>query len=100
MRRMHLKSGCFGLEQHISHNHQADYHTVTNFEVLSEIGVIVQLVQGYKSQEYVGNAKKHKHLTISTMKRAEKRLELQQLGDAGLFTEPNSNRLDSKSQQD
>ncbi len=75
MRRIHLESGYFGLEQHISHNHQANYNSVTDFVVLSEIGVIVQLVQGYESQEYVGNAKEHKHLTISTMKRAAKRLE-------------------------
>lgn len=71
---MHLESGCFGLEKHVCHNHQADYNTITNFIALSVVSVVVHLVQSYESQEYVGNPKEHKHLAISTMKRPEKDL--------------------------
>jgi hypothetical protein len=98
LRRMHLESGSFGLEQHICHNHQANYNTITNFIALSEVSVVVQLVQSYESQEYVGNPKEHKHLAISTMKRPENRLELLEFGDASLFTKPNSSRLNGKRQ--
>ena len=95
---MHLESGCFGLEKHVCHNHQANNNTITNFIALSVVSVVVDLVQSYESQEYVGNPKEHKHLAISTMKRPEKRLELLEFGDSSLFTEPNSNRLNGKSQ--
>jgi hypothetical protein len=97
---MNLESGCFGLEKHVCHNHQANDNTITNFIALSEASVIVQLVQSYESQEYVGNPKEHKHLTISTMKRPEKRLEFLEFGDASLFTKPNGSRLNDKSQYD
>ena len=95
---MDLKSGYFGLEKHVCHNHQANNNTIANLIALSEVSVVVQLVQSYESQEYVGNPKEHKHLTISTMKRPKKRLEFLEFRDASLFTKPNGNGLNGKSQ--